>query len=80
MEELNDNQGGRGSSNQVIHFLSFRHLPEADLFSERQRNVEIHIRNQSALMVGVPPRHFSEVFEKSVDFRDNGESANIGII
>lgn len=73
VEELNDNQGWRGSSNQVIHFLSSRHLPEAHLFSERQRNVEIHIRNQSALMVGVPPRHFSEVFEKSVDFRDNGE-------
>jgi anaerobic ribonucleoside-triphosphate reductase activating protein len=73
VEELNDNQGGRGSSNQVIYFLSFRHLPEAHLFSERQRNVEIHIRNQPALMVGVPPRYFSEAFEKSVDFRDNGK-------
>ncbi|PSO63206.1 MAG: hypothetical protein BRC36_08565 [Cyanobacteria bacterium QH_2_48_84] len=67
IEERNDNQGWRGSSNQVIHFLTPRHLPEANLFSERRRNVEIHVRNQSALMVGVPPTNFSEVFEQSVD-------------
>jgi anaerobic ribonucleoside-triphosphate reductase activating protein len=67
IEERNDNQGWRGSSNQVIHFLTPRHLPEVNLFSERRRNVEIHVRNQSALMVGIPPTNFSEVFEQSVD-------------
>jgi len=65
--ELNDNKGWRGSSNQVVHFLTPRHLPEANLFTERQRDVEIHILNDSALMVGVPPKKFLPNFEKVVD-------------
>lgn len=66
IEQLNDNQGWRGSSNQVIHHFTSRHLAEAELFSERQRHVEIHLRKKSALMVGVPPNNFVEVFDQSV--------------
>ncbi|WP_375466974.1 4Fe-4S single cluster domain-containing protein [uncultured Nostoc sp.] len=65
--ELNDNQGWRGSSNQVFHFLTPRHLSEADLFTERKRDVEIHMRDDSVLMVGVPPHNFSTDFEGAVD-------------
>ncbi|MEH1780344.1 MAG: 4Fe-4S single cluster domain-containing protein [Nostoc sp.] len=65
--ELNDNQGWRGSSNQVVHFLTPRHLSEASLFTERKRDVEIHLRNDSALMVGVPPHCFSPYFKLAVD-------------
>jgi anaerobic ribonucleoside-triphosphate reductase activating protein len=64
--ELNDNQGWRGSSNQVIHFLSPRHLAEAYLFTERKRDVEIHMRDDSALMVGVPPINFSTHFKQAI--------------
>lgn len=64
--ELNDNKGWRGSSNQVIHFLTSRHLKEAYLFSKRNRDVEIHMRDDSALMVGVPPINFSEDFKKAI--------------
>jgi anaerobic ribonucleoside-triphosphate reductase activating protein len=64
--ELNDNKGWRGSSNQVVHFLTSRHLPEASFFNERKRDVEIHMRDDSALMVGVPPIHFSDYFKKAV--------------
>lgn len=67
IDELNDNRGWRGSSNQTVHFLTSRHLPEAHLFTERKRDVEIQIRNQSALMIGVPPQNFSNVFKKAVD-------------
>lgn len=67
MPELNDNKGWRGSSNQVVHFLTPRHLPEASLFTERQRDVEIHMRDDSALMVGVPPYKFSNNFKLAVD-------------
>ncbi|MCF2147661.1 radical SAM protein [Desmonostoc muscorum LEGE 12446] len=66
--ELNDNKGWRGSSNQVVHFLTSRHLHEASLFSDRQRDVELHLRNESALMVGVPPQDFSSKFKLAVDF------------
>jgi anaerobic ribonucleoside-triphosphate reductase activating protein len=65
--ELNDNKGWRGSSNQRIHFLTSRHLSEASLFTERKRDVEIHLREDSALMVGVPPHKFSRDFKKAVD-------------
>ncbi len=65
--ELNDNQGWRGSSNQRVHFLTPRLLEEASTFCSRRRDVEIHLRNDSALMVGVPPRHFSDTFKQAVD-------------
>jgi len=67
MAELNDNQGWRGSANQVVHFLTDRHLPEADLFRDRPRNVEIHLRHDAALMVGIPPHHFSQHFRQAID-------------
>ena len=69
ISELNDNKGSRGSSNQVVHFLTPRHLPEASLFTERKRDVEIHIRDDSALMVGVPPHNFSAKFKQALDMR-----------
>ncbi|HAZ48837.1 MAG TPA: hypothetical protein DDW76_14805 [Cyanobacteria bacterium UBA11369] len=65
--ELNDNKGWRGSSNQVIHFFTPRHLSEASLFTEQKRDVEIHLRNDSALMVGVPPHNLSPHFKQAVD-------------
>ena len=65
--ELNDNKGWRGSNNQVVNFLTPRHLPKAILFTERQRDVEIHLRDESALMVGVPPHNFSADFKQAVD-------------
>ncbi|NEP85216.1 MAG: radical SAM protein [Okeania sp. SIO3C4] len=68
IQKLNDNKGWRGSSNQVVHFLSPRHLSEANLFVERKRDVEIHLRNDSALMVGVPAHDFPKYFHQAVDF------------
>lgn len=55
VEALNDNKGFRGSSNQVVHFLSDWHRGEEWLFTQRSRDTELHLRNGSALMVGVPP-------------------------
>ena len=67
ISELNDNKGWRGSSNQVVHFLTPRHMSEASLFASRKRDVEIHMRDESALMVGVPPHNFSSNFKQAVD-------------
>ncbi|MBC6476295.1 MAG: radical SAM protein [Hormoscilla sp. GM102CHS1] len=54
IEAQNDNRGWRGSTNQVVHFLSSRHLEDAPLFTERKRDIEVYLRNDNALMVGVP--------------------------
>lgn len=63
---LNDNKGWRGSANQVVHFLTSRHIREVSLFTEGKRDVEIHLGEESALMVGVPPHNFSHHFHKAV--------------
>jgi anaerobic ribonucleoside-triphosphate reductase activating protein len=62
IEAQNDNQGWRGSANQVVHFLTSRHLEDAPLFTERKRDIELYLRNDNALMVGVPPMKFSNQF------------------
>ena len=67
IQELNDNKGWRGSSNQVIHFLSPRYLPQSAVFLERERNVEIHVGNEAALMVGIPPHNFQKTFQKTIE-------------
>lgn len=64
IDSLNDNRGWRGSSNQTIHFLSDRHRSQKDRFEQRPREVEIHLRSQTALMVGVPPTRVKQDFEK----------------
>jgi anaerobic ribonucleoside-triphosphate reductase activating protein len=63
---LNDNKGWRGSSNQLVHHLSARHLHESHLFTERKRDIEIHMGDEAALMVGVPPLNFSDTFKQAL--------------
>lgn len=55
VESLNDNKGFRGSSNQVVHFLTDKHRGQKELFTQRDRDTEIHLRDSSVLSVGVPP-------------------------
>jgi len=66
IKELNDNKGWRGSSNQVVHFLTSRYRSSANLFTERKRDMEIHLQNDGVLMVGVPPQGFSGDFKKAM--------------
>lgn len=66
INSLNDNQVWRGSSNQVVHFLTSRHVDDAEFFTQRRRDVEIHVRENSALVVGVPPINFSNNFKQAV--------------
>ena len=66
VDRLNDNVGFRGSSNQVVHFLSDRHIPDRDLFVQRKRDVEIHVQKDSLLVVGVPPVNFSPKLKDSL--------------
>jgi anaerobic ribonucleoside-triphosphate reductase activating protein len=59
IEALNDNKGLRGSSNQEIHFLSGVYGDFTDRFTSGKRHIEIHLRQNYAVMVGVHPRNFS---------------------
>jgi anaerobic ribonucleoside-triphosphate reductase activating protein len=64
--EQNDNQGWRGSANQVVHFLSSRHLAESHLFLERKRDVEIYFQHDATLLVGIPPKHIQTAFDQTM--------------
>ncbi|TVQ45038.1 MAG: radical SAM protein [Gloeocapsa sp. DLM2.Bin57] len=64
--ELDDNLGLRGSSNQVVHFLSSHYISQVDMFTKGKRNVEIHLLGEQALLVGVPPQNFINQFHAIV--------------
>jgi anaerobic ribonucleoside-triphosphate reductase activating protein len=65
IEQLNDNRGLRGSSNQQVHFLTDR-LKGYDLAGEPRR-AEIRLQNGEAMLVGVPPDRLGEAFRQAVD-------------
>ena len=65
IEQLNDNRGLRGSSNQQIHFFTDR-LKAHDLAGDPRR-AEIRIHAGEAMLVGVPPNRLSEAFHQAIE-------------
>jgi anaerobic ribonucleoside-triphosphate reductase activating protein len=64
---LNDGRGLRGSTNQRVHHLTGRLLAwDADLVSG-PRTVEVAVSGPEAVLIGVPPAGFVEVFDSAVD-------------
>ena len=55
-QELNDNQGLRGSSNQRLHFLTPRLLPWKEDLTKGKRKVEFHVQNDRIKAYGIPSR------------------------
>ena len=53
-QELNDNQGLRGSSNQRLHFLTPRLLPWKKEMEIGKRKVEFHVQNNRIKAYGIP--------------------------
>ena len=53
-QELNDNQGLRGSSNQRLHFLTPRLLPWKEELNNGKRKVEFHVQNDRIKAYGIP--------------------------
>lgn len=70
VEALNDNQGLRGSANQRVHYLSDR-LRGIDL-SNGPRYVEMFIRGEEILLVGIPPAGTLKAFEQAIASLKNG--------
>ena len=54
IEKKNDNKALRGSNNQRIHFLTNRLLNEKYYFFERQRGIEIQVKNGYLDIIGIP--------------------------
>ncbi len=64
VQELNDDRGLRGSSNQVFHYLTPR-LRQVD-FASLGRKVEITINEGSLLLTGIPTRRNLAAVEKAL--------------
>jgi anaerobic ribonucleoside-triphosphate reductase activating protein len=64
-QDMPANDGYRGSLNQVIHFLGNR-ITSDDYFAKRNP-LEVHTKNGTALMIGVPSRQQLSVFNQSVN-------------
>jgi len=56
VEELNNDKGLRGSTNQEIIFLTERMKIHEDYFFNKERNIEFHMRGSEILMVGIKPK------------------------
>jgi len=54
IEELNDNKGLRGSSNQRVHFLTNRLIQYKEIFENNDRNAEIIVDNNYKKIIGIP--------------------------
>jgi len=65
---LNDRRGLRGSANQRVHHLTDR-LRGFD-FERAPRRIEIHLRDDYALLVGIPTseqlKAFEQAFERAI--------------
>jgi len=54
IEELNDNKGLRGSSNQRVHFLTNRLIQYKEIFENSSRNADVIVTNNYRKIIGIP--------------------------
>ena len=67
-QELNDDKGLRGSSNQQIHFLTNKYNTVKELFfEENSRNLEFDITLDNDILInGIPKKDFIKELENSL--------------
>lgn len=58
VDDLNNNKGWRGSSNQRIHFLAGNYKDYENEFINKTRDIEIHLLKEHYLIVGIKPIDF----------------------
>jgi anaerobic ribonucleoside-triphosphate reductase activating protein len=61
IDELNDNKGLRGSSNQKIHFLTGKLKNFEDTLENSPRNVEVIISDSYKKIIGVPNKTINKL-------------------
>ena len=63
VEALNDGGSLKGSSNQVVNYITDRYLPEQRLYQGTQRDVQVVISGEEALFVGIPDQETLKVWK-----------------
>ena len=74
IDELNDNQMYRGSSNQNILFFTDKYREfENQIIHSYNRNIEFEVENNTdVFLVGIPPKNFYEEFIATIKKEVNG--------
>ncbi len=56
IDELNDGSSLKGSSNQIVYYITDRYLPYKKVYEGKERNVEIEISEGEAFFIGIPDK------------------------
>lgn len=64
IEELNDEKGLRGSSNQTVHFLTDRYQTFESVYKEGHRKAEVLVNEKELFFIGVPDRKTLDAWQK----------------
>lgn len=67
IDELNDGGSLKGSSNQVVNFITDRYKKYKYLYESNQRNIQIMIQGNESLLIGVPERKTLEEWKKALN-------------
>lgn len=73
IEELNDGMNLRGSSNQRVIALTDRYKADVDVYGSKRAEVEIFMREDKVLMVGVPDNNTLNRFKNAFTEARNDE-------
>lgn len=65
IQELDNDKGLMGSTNQSLNFLTPRYKPFKDLFLKTPRCIEIYLGKKDAILVGIPSRDSLKAFRQS---------------
>ena len=66
IDELNDDCALKGSSNQVVNYISNRYKEYKNLYDRKDRSVQIVIEGKDALFIGVPTKETLSTWSKIV--------------
>lgn len=66
IDELNDGGRLKGSSNQKVHFLSERYVPNKDIYDGTGRKAVVFGDENGLLMVGIPEKKMLYMWKNSI--------------
>lgn len=67
IERMNDGIALKGSSNQVVHFLSDKYINQKEIYNSENRRADIIISGTDALLVGIPEKEMLKTWYRIID-------------
>ena len=67
VDELNDGGSLKGSSNQVVNYITDRYKEYEELYNSKKRNIQVIIDKDKALLIGIPDRKTLETWKLTTE-------------